>query len=301
MAEPNSQSAMQEKDDYVTTNLESGDDVPDANKDGQIGRWKRATPFDSAPMLSTPLHDEEYCMNHPRRGTLLLFNQKNFDPKLNLKPRNGTDVDRDKVQALFEKLGFSVKVFNDMTFVKIKQELSKAAMEDHSQSDCFASVMLTHGDEGLLYSCDTKFKPSDLWTPFLADECQSLAGKPKLFFIQACQGTKLDSGLRVKVATDSLQMMKIPAHADFLIACSTVPGYYSWRNSSEGSWFIQALCAILSKYYNTMDLLSLMTKVNHAVAYHFQSYVPNDLEMHDKKQIPYICSMLTKKVYLHPK
>ena len=27
--------------------------------------------------------------------------------------------------------------------------------------------------------------------------------------------------------------------ADFLIAYSTVPGFYSWRNTTQGSWFIQ--------------------------------------------------------------
>lgn len=38
----------------------------------------------------------------------------------------------------------------------------------------------------------------------------------------------MDDGLRVKgrVTTDSLQELKIPVHADFLIAWSTVPGMY---------------------------------------------------------------------------
>lgn len=35
---------------------------------------------------------------------------------------------------------------------------------------------------------------------------------------------------------------KIPMEADFLIAYSTISGYYSWRNSVNGSWFIQSLC-----------------------------------------------------------
>ena len=28
----------------------------------------------------------------------------------------------------------------------------------------------------------------------------------------------------------------LPSEADFLFAYSTVPGYYSWRNSQRGSW-----------------------------------------------------------------
>ena len=35
---------------------------------------------------------------------------------------------------------------------------------------------------------------------------------------------------------------KIPMEADFLIAYSTIAGYFSWRNSVKGSWFIQSLC-----------------------------------------------------------
>ena len=34
---------------------------------------------------------------------------------------------------------------------------------------------------------------------------------------------------------------RTPLHADFLIAHSTVNGFYSWRNTVQGSWFIQVL------------------------------------------------------------
>ncbi|CAF4426819.1 unnamed protein product, partial [Rotaria magnacalcarata] len=37
----------------------------------------------------------------------------------------------------------------------------------------------------------------------------------------------------------------IPSEADFLLVYSTMPGYYAWRNSLKGSWFIQALCDML--------------------------------------------------------
>lgn len=30
--------------------------------------------------------------------------------------------------------------------------------------------------------------------------------------------------------------ISLPTEADFLYAYSTVPGYYSWRNSVKGSW-----------------------------------------------------------------
>jgi hypothetical protein len=36
--------------------------------------------------------------------------------------------------------------------------------------------------------------------------------------------------------TDAKSMSyKIPSHADFLIAYSTIPGFYSWRNTTAGT------------------------------------------------------------------
>lgn len=51
----------------------------------------------------------------------------------------------------------------------------------------------------------------------------------QLFFIQACQGDKLDGGVSMRreaTETDSNSSMSysIPVHADFLIAYSTIPG-----------------------------------------------------------------------------
>ena len=38
--------------------------------------------------------------------------------------------------------------------------------------------------------------------------------------------------------TDAKSMSyKIPSHADFLIAYSTIPGFYSWRNTTAGKYF----------------------------------------------------------------
>ena len=53
----------------------------------------------------------------------------------------------------------------------------------------------------------------------------------QLFFIQACQGDKLDGGIvmrRETTETDSnaTHSYSIPVHADFLIAYSTIPGEF---------------------------------------------------------------------------
>ncbi|XP_035520769.1 caspase-3-like [Morone saxatilis] len=101
--------------------------------------------------------------------------------------------------------------------------LSVVSKEDHSQSASFVCVLLSHGDEGVIYGTDGAEKFENLTKHFKGDRCKSLVGKPKLFFVQACRGSQLDDG----VETDSVSEQtseRIPVEADFLYAYSTAPG-----------------------------------------------------------------------------
>lgn len=218
--------------------------------------------------------------------------------------RNGTNEDKKSLMNLFKSLEFDVECYDDLTKSQVRDKLKQVAKEDHSLNDCFVCCLLTHGENGVFYAKDNKYASDELWNPFLGNKCQSLAGKPKLFFIQACQGDLVDDGVTVRtktVQTDSASEYKIPAHADVLLAFSTVAGYYSWRNTTNGSWFIQSLCKILKEHSANTDLLTMMTMVNYEVAFKFQSNVPKDYTMDLKKQIPSITTMLTRKIFFLPK
>ena len=107
-----------------------------------------------------------------------------FDPVQQLKARNGTDADRDNLRVCLRQLDFEVEVFNDLPVKDIDRVLENAALEDHSDADCIFVAVLSHGELGTLYACDQMYKPDRIWSHFTADKCPSLAGKPKLFFIQ---------------------------------------------------------------------------------------------------------------------
>jgi hypothetical protein len=85
-----------------------------------------------------------------------------------------------------------------------------------------------------------------------------------------------------------------PNHPDFLIVRSTMPNYVSFRNTKDGSWFIQELCAILDEASDQLDLLTLLTVVNYKVSM-------RNSEPHNYKQIICTSSMLTKLLYFRNK
>lgn len=259
-------------------------------------------------MTKAEFEADIYKMDHKNRGYAVIINNKSFDSVVGLGPRNGTDVDASALANRFAELGFDVEIEDDVTTEEMLQIMKKYAFMDHSDNDCFACAILSHGEEGIVYGKNGKIDIKKLLQPFKGNNCDSLAGKPKIFFIQACRGTEFDDGTELNVADAKGEMEvepqisthKIPAEADFLVAYSVVPGYYAWRNSVDGSWFIQALSQVLEKYGTQLDLVRIMTRVNRIVAYKFQSNTSN-LYMSKKKQIPCITSMLTKEIYFFPK
>ncbi|KAM9770001.1 caspase-3a [Menidia menidia] len=239
-------------------------------------------------------HSFRYSLNFPSIGQCIIINNKNFDRSTGMNQRNGTDVDAANAMKVFSKLGYKVKVYNDQTVDQMKQVLIAASKDDHSHSASFVCILLSHGDEGVFFGTDGFVELKYLTSLFRGDRCKTLVGKPKLFFIQACRGTELDGGIESDNPDDGTT--KIPVEADFLYAFSTAPGYYSWRNTMSGSWFMQSLCEAISKYGKELEILHIMTRVNHKVAVEFES-ISNSPGFHAKKQIPCIVSMLTKEMY----
>ncbi|MBN3278446.1 CASP7 protein, partial [Polyodon spathula] len=245
----------------------------------------------------------QYKTNYKRLGKCVIINNKNFQEKTGMKVRTGTDKDAGELNKCFKTLGFEVCSYNDQTCQDMEKLLRDASEEDHSECSCFACILLSHGKEGMIYGTDGAMPIKTLTSLFRGDMCKSLLGKPKLFFIQACRGSEFDNGIQTdsgppneSLETDANPQHKIPVEADFLFAYSTVPGYYFWRNPGQGSWFVQALCNVLSEYGNQLEILQILTRVNYTVATSFESW-SKDPRFGEKKQIPCVVSMLTKELY----
>lgn len=59
---------------------------------------------------------------------------------------------------------------------------------DYDPFDAFVCCILTHGNLGVVYTSDAvPIRILDIVEFFTDKNCSSLRGKPKMFFIQACQ------------------------------------------------------------------------------------------------------------------
>ncbi|XP_047433899.1 caspase-6-like [Mugil cephalus] len=263
--------------------------------------------FSSSTMNLDPA--EEYKMSHKRRGLALIFNQERFFWHLRLNDRNGTRADRINLEKRLRDLNFEVRVYEDYKQVDLITKISEAAAEDHSDADCFLLAFLSHGENDHVYAYDGKIKIQDITAMFKGDKCSSLAGKPKIFVLQACRGDRHDDPVTVcdavdnginETVVDASAVYTLPAGADFVMCYSVAEGYYSHRETINGSWYIQDLCEILRKHGDSLEFTELLTLVNRKVA---MRSVGNcaDRTAIGKKQVPCFASMLTKRLYFRPK
>ena len=211
--------------------------------------------------------DQFYDMKTFPRGKLTIINVKYFRRSSGISeyPREGTDRDAAALKELFLGLGFIVERYDNPTRSEIKEALRAAANEDYSNLSCCACALLSHGEEGVIYGTDGAMNIKDLTSLF---RTKGLAGKPKLFFFQACQGSEY---MKPYDSVDGPGAGRkdtwLPVESDFLFCYSTVKGYYSWRNSKRGSWFMETLVQVFRNYAHEMDILRMLIRVNSIVSH----------------------------------
>ncbi|NXK91330.1 CASP8 protein, partial [Formicarius rufipectus] len=251
---------------------------------------------------------EAYRMSSRPCGVCLILNNHNFAKARegtlehrHLRDRNGTDVDAAALRNVFSKLHFRIEEYRDLTAEEIRKTVSIFQCEDHEDKDCFVCCILSHGKKGIIYGVDGQEVPiRELTTSFTVQNCQSLAGKPKVFFIQACQGDAFHKGVTIEADSGEqdasgerdtrFQLECIPAEADFLLGMATLQDYVSYRSPREGTWYIQALCHHLeSRCPRGENVVSILTAVNREVS-------RKTGERNAEKQMPQPILTLQKKL-----
>ena len=204
--------------------------------------------------------------------------------------RPGAQYDKTKILAFCRSFGFTYFYRDDLTaeeMIQVCESFSKTAFRLY---DALLVFISSHGDEGdVIYGTDgNSITVNNVISKFRG--IVSLANKPKLFFMQNCRGRNSDGGVDT-VQPDSPPIIpaRIPIEADTLVAYSTVDGYESYRDVTQGSWFITVLMEVLNERDHGMNLTDLLSIVNKRVA---------RLDYHGRKQMSCFESTLRKPVYL---
>ncbi|KAG7476321.1 hypothetical protein MATL_G00081690 [Megalops atlanticus] len=224
----------------------------------------------------------------------LIVSVTDFYSGVQLQPRKGANKDAKRLHKVLSRLGFRVDIKDFLTAEEIYQAFKEASKE--TVADCFVGVLSSHGEEGVVFGADGN--AVSLARIFSCFGGPTMEGKTKLFFIQACRGNELDSG--VELQTDSANeegdclshYLSIPI--DTAVMYATAPGYSAFMHLL-GSVFIQTLCDLLEEEGGRdLEVTQLMTRLNYRVAYHFQA---RGAALAGKKEMPCFVTRLTRQVY----
>ncbi|KAE8580324.1 hypothetical protein XENTR_v10024389 [Xenopus tropicalis] len=271
--------------------------LPQAETESDSGR----------PQQHTHINLETYRLEKQPHGWCVVINNYDFrearSRDCKYSNREGTMKDAEDITKIFNERGYITEEHKDLTAENIRKTLEMYSKKDHAENDSFVCFILSHGGIGTVCGCDgEEVEIKRLTKYFNGQHCPSLINKPKIFFIQACQGK--ESHPKVDINTDTESSFSfyeqdamgthLPLEADFLTAFATVEEYTSLRHIEKGSIYIQQLCKALTTHL-CQDLIDMLTFVNNEVA---GMLFP--LGRKNVTQMPSFKSELRKKLVLPP-
>ena len=158
-----------------------------------------------------------YKMKSSPRGIALIISNIEFASGCGLDYRAGADVDETSLQELFSPncLNYKVVLLTDLTGEQIdlalrlvsghegltygalhkndKEAIKALSNGDNlisADHDSFVCCLLSHGTKDIVYGTDGKEFDLKNFFNYLGP-CKHLSGKPKMAFIQACQGQNI--------------------------------------------------------------------------------------------------------------
>ena len=260
-----------------------------------------------------------YHMTARPRGITLIINNASFAHHRKhgqQSPRLGSEKDVRQVEALFTALGFSVRTKENLSRIKLLDELDDVACQDHSAYDCFVLWLIIHGRSREVICSDSNTIPIQTLHDMFS-HCYTLRGKPKLFFIQVCKGDGEDEGVSfaADIGISSYEQLspnqldspidvvkkpasRVPTQAGLLCTFSTVDEYVSHRHKALGSYYVRGLVEAFCERAVNDHLLDILTVVDKKVSNMEAnvSSLENKNEIKILKQMPRVEHTLRKQV-----
>lgn len=233
------------------------------------------------PAVQFKLGPEVYSMTKNPRGTCIIINNTPLD--LHAPGMVGSELDVQRIEALFRQLHFQVTIKSNVSADETRQLLRDASKaESQADAECLVVVLIFPGKENTIYGSDGEVVhlEHDVYQCFNNENCPALIGKPKIFFVQSCgvaddHNESEDQGANAEktpAATgdsshdnSSMPHQRTPVVSDMYIAHVTIPANAALRNHHVGSWFLSAVSEVFSEHAGNMSLDGLMKRVHDRV------------------------------------
>ena len=211
-------------------------------------------------------------------GYCVIINNMKFDwPNTDL---DGDIEDEQKLTALFTALGFKVKVHQDLKAEEMKATVEEYSCKNH-KGRVFILIILSHGGAGdvVIGTDGEEVKVHKLQEYFHTTNCPSLAGVPKVFFIDACRGgeseksscchhTKSINASRWMESTYSSTTTS-QSDSDLVIVWAStrekVAYMYSEDSTKRGSYFTQTLVHIFTEADDDKEFIEIIHEVGRRI------------------------------------
>lgn len=134
---------------------------------------------------------DDYKMTAKMRGLCLIINNVDFEGGI-FPTRRGSDFDAKRFDTIFQQLGFSVTVCRNLTADQMRETLIQFPKLCKKEHDAVFILIFSHGNETGIYGTDGLEIDTerDVISRFDNRNCKVMIGKPKVFVIQACRGSK---------------------------------------------------------------------------------------------------------------
>uniref|UniRef100_A0A1I8F2E4 ANK_REP_REGION domain-containing protein n=1 Tax=Macrostomum lignano TaxID=282301 RepID=A0A1I8F2E4_9PLAT len=228
--------------DYAKLNSQHG---------SQLTRWiaerRHQQRSQSEKTPTVPLHEDFYQVTNPQ-GFCLIININAYSAGSGEEERKGSERDEAEFHHHGEAKSTTAEIDDFLNETKKSKELAK-----HGSFVCF---LMAHGRKDpqgrdcIIDGHGVQSPVLELAAKFKASVCPDLAGKPKIFFVQACRGSGTDEVTHRGLAVDQLPQK----------------GQVSYRDPQTGSVFVQTLCDYIEQFYTEKHLEDIMILVRRHMA-----------------------------------
>lgn len=172
----------------------------------------------------------------------------------------GAEKDSKKMESTFKFLKFAVHHIHNCPIASLMDVLQAISQHRYPPS-CrrLAIVFSGHGTTGYIYAGDgNNLRLEILFDLFSNTRAPHLGDIPKMFFIDACRGSKKNIGTIVPRGGKLLETKVVPQGGNTLVAYSTILNYMSYETADGGMW----MSKLAEKLKTDSSICDILTNIN---------------------------------------